>query len=340
MKTSAIAIIAALAMAGTAQAADVVLKVHHFLPAVAPIQTDVLEPWAAAIEEQSGGRIDVEIYPAMQLGGKPPQLFDQARDGIVDISWTLLGYTPGRFPISEVFELPFMAGTAAETTAALQEFQAKYMGDELRGVHPLLIHAPAAYKFHMKNETVASMADLAGLKIRAPSRTMTEGLNALGATAVGMPVPEVPQAMTTGVIDGAVIPWEVTGALRLNELAKTHTEIGQENGGIATSVMALVMNQSSYDRLPDDLRQVIDDNSGAALAAMAGAAFDAVESQERQAAIDGGAEITIIPEADLGPWKAATEGVVNDWVASMDKAGLDGAAMLADARAMLANAGQ
>lgn len=323
------------AVAGTAHAQEVTLRVHHFLSADAPMHTDVLAPWEKMIEEASEGRIDVQLYPSMQLGGKPPQLFDQARDGVVDIAWTLLGYTPGRFPVAEVFELPFMSTTATATTNALQEYQAKYLGEELGEVKPLLIHAPSAYKFHMAEAQVGSLEDLAGLKIRAPSRAMTDGLNALGATAVGMPVPEVAQSLTTGVIDGAVIPWEVVGSLRIEDVTEGHTELGTENGGIANSVMALVMNKAKYDGLPDDLKQVIDDNSGAALAELAGAAFDAAEQAERQKYVDAGATITVIPEAELAPWKEATQPVVDAWVQAMTDAGHDGQAMLDDARAML-----
>jgi TRAP-type C4-dicarboxylate transport system substrate-binding protein len=165
---------------------------------------------------------------------------------------------------------------------------------------------------------------------------MTDGLNALGATAVGMPVPEVPQALTTGVIDGAVIPWEVFGSLRIETMAQDHVEFGHENGGMSTSVMALVMNPAKYDALPDDLKRVIDDNSGAALAALAGAAFDQAEAEERQKALDAGGTFTIIPEADLPAWQEARQPVIDAWVASMDDAGLDGQAILDDARAMLA----
>ncbi|MBU3029007.1 TRAP transporter substrate-binding protein [Paracoccus marinaquae] len=338
MKRLILASASLAAMTGLAGAQEVTLRVHHFLSADAPIQTGVLEPWEKTVEEQSGGRIDVQIYPSMQLGGRPPQLYDQARDGVVDISWTLLGYTPGRFPVSEVFELPFMSGSATETTMALQEYQAKYLGDELKDVHPLLIHAPAAYKFHTKDKAVAAMGDLSGMKIRAPSRTMTDGLNALGATAVGMPVPEVPQALTTGVIDGAVIPWEVFGSLRIESVTQDHTEFGAENGGLSTSVMALVMNQAKYDALPDDLRQIIDANSGAALAALAGEAFDAAEDAERQKALDAGHRITVIPEEALAEWQAASQPVIDAWVKAVTEAGHDGQAMLDDARAMLATA--
>lgn len=339
IKTLLAATAATLALTASASAADVTLRVHHFLSADAPMHTEVLVPWEKAVEEQSGGRIDVQIFPSMQLGGKPPQLFDQARDGIVDVSWTLLGYTPGRFPLAEVFELPFMSGTAAQTTAALQQFQAKYLGDEMRQVHPLLLHAPAGYKFHMTGEPIDSLDDLKGKKIRAPSRAMTEALNALGATAVGMPVPEVAQALTTGVIDGAQIPWEVVGSLRVEEITKSHSEIGSENGGMSTSVMALVMNRAKYDSLPDDLKKVIDDNSGAKLAALAGEAFDRVETEERQKYVTAGAAINVIPEAELQPWRDATQPVLDAWVKQTTDAGQDGQAMLDDAKAMLAAAG-
>ncbi|SFY43494.1 TRAP-type C4-dicarboxylate transport system, substrate-binding protein [Paracoccus pantotrophus] len=339
MKTLILSAIASLSLGGAACAADVTLRVHHFLSADAPMQTEILIPWEKAVEEQSGGRIDVQLFPSMQLGGKPPQLFDQARDGIVDISWTLLGYTPGRFPVAEVFELPFVSGTAVQTTAALQEFQAKYLGDEMAQVKPLLLHAPAGYKFHMRSGPITALADLKGKKIRAPSRAMTDALNALGATAVGMPVPEVAQALTTGVIDGAQIPWEVVGSLRVDEITNAHSEIGVENGGVSTAVMALVMNRAKYDSLPDDLKKVIDDNSGANLAVLAGAALDRVEAEERQKALDAGAQINVIPAEQMEEWRSAVQPVVDGWVKAMDSRGLDGQAMLDDARAMLAAAG-
>ena len=340
LKTAAALAFAALALSPAAAAAqEVVLRVHHFLTADSPLEVGILQPWEKAIEEQSGGRIDIQRYPSMQLGGKPPQLFDQARDGIVDVAWTLLSYTPGRFPIAEVFELPFMGGTSTQTTMALQEFQAKHLGKELEQVHPLLIHAPAAYKIHTKTKPVAGLADLAGMKIRAPSRQMTEALNALGATAVGMPVPEVAQALTTGVIDGAVIPWEVFGSLRIESVAKDHTEMGVENGGMSTSVIALVMNKARYDSLPDDLKKVIDDNSGANLAPLAGKALDDAKAAERQKAIDAGGTIHVIPEADVAAWKEKTRPVFDAWVKAATDAGHDGQAILNDARAALVAAG-
>lgn len=334
MKTFILAALASTALAGSVSAQEVVLKLHHFLSAESPTHADFLVPWEKAVEEQSGGRIDVQIYPSMQLGGKPPQLFDQARDGIVDLAWTLPGYTPGRFPNTEAFELPFVAGNATDTTRALQQFQEKYLTEELGDVHPILVHGSTSYKLHLAGKDVAAMAELSGLKVRTPNRSMTDALNTLGASAIGMPVPEVPQALTTGVIDGAVLPWEVFGSLRIEEVAKNHVEFGQENGGMSSSVFMFVMNKAKYDSLPDDLKKVIDDNSGSALVDSVGGAYDSAEAAQRQKAVDAGGTITVLPEDEVTKWREATQPVVDGWAEAHE----NGQAMVDDARAMMTEA--
>ena len=86
-----------------AMAADVTLKLHQFLPPQANVPKLILDVWAENVEKDSGGSIKVDRFPSMQLGGKPPELMDQAVNGVVDIVWTVVGYTPGRFPSTEVF---------------------------------------------------------------------------------------------------------------------------------------------------------------------------------------------------------------------------------------------
>lgn len=277
----------------------------------------------------------MQIFPSMQLGGKPPALFDQARDGVVDIAWTLPGYTPGRFPRMEVFELPFVNGRSAMgTTMALQDYAAVWLGDELAQVQPLLIHSSAAGSVHVRSGPVAGLADMAGLKLRAPSRVMTQGLEALGATAIGMPIPEVPQALTTGVIDGALAPWEVLASLRLDEVAPYHTEIDAENG-LYASVFLMVMNKARYEALAPDLRAVIDANSGATGAARAAAGYDRAEAAAREAVAARG-KVTVVAGEAVQAWRDATAPVRAAWVDEMAARGDDGAAMLADAQAMIA----
>ena len=319
---------------GAVAAQEVTLKVHHFLPPPSTAQKQLIEPWAKRVEEQSNGRIKVEIYPSMQLGGKPPQLFDQVRDGVVDVVWTVAGYTPGRFPKLEVIELPFVPGTARATSAAAHEYYQTYAKDELADVHPILVHVHAPGTFHMKNKPIRTIEDLDGAKIRVPSRPINSAVTALGGTPVGMPVPQVPEAISRGVVDGTVLPYEVTRPLRVHELVDSHTEFGGDRG-LYTVVFLYLMNKDKYDSLPADLKKVIDDNSGIELALAVGEAWDKAEEPGRRAARDLGDQFFVIEGAELERWKAATRPVVDEWVAERTKAGDDGQALLDNARGLI-----
>ena len=325
---ASLVLLAAGAQPSAAQ--DVALTLHHLLSPQSNTHKTFLAPWAKRVEEQSGGRIAIEIYPSMTLGGKPPQLFDQARTGIADIIWTLPGYTAGRFPIVEVFELPFVAGSAEATSQAIMDFHDDHLLEEFKGVKPLILHAHAPGVIHTRSTPVASIEDLAGLKLRAPSRQINAALGALGAVPVGMPVPEVPEAVSRGVIEGALVPYEVTLALRLPELTRYHTE-----SGLYTAVFLLAMNRDVYDSLPDDLRQVIDDNSGLEAARRAGAIWDANEIEARGIVADGGGHIIVLDTAEEERWRQATQPVIDDWIEAMDEAGLDGKALLDEAMALV-----
>lgn len=337
MRTIALALagfmLALVAQPAAAQQ-KVTLRLHHFLPATSHTQVDFLEPWARKVEESSKGRIKVEIYPSMQLGGRAPQLFDQVRDGVVDIVWTLPGYTPGRFPKVEVFELPFVAGTAKATSQAVQAFAEKHLADEFAAVHPILFHVHAAGAFHMNKKPIATLGDLKGLKIRAPTRISNKMLAALGAAPVGMPVPQVPEALSKGVIDGALLPYEVTTALRIHELTDSNTEIAGPRG-IYTAVFLLAMNKQRYDGLPDALKAAIDAHSGLETAQWAGAVWEKTEAQARQVAVDAGHAFNRIEGPELLRWQQASQPVIDDWLAEMKGKNIDGAKLLDDARLLV-----
>ena len=287
------------------------------------------------LEARSQGRIKVEIYPSMQLGGKPPQLYDQVRDGVVDIVWTLPGYTAGRFPLVEVFELPFMAASAEATSQAAQEFYERHAREEFRDVHPLMVHVHAPGSFHMRGKEVRKLEDLKGLKVRAPTRMTNIALKTLGAIPVGMPVPAVPEALSKGVVEGTILPYEVTRPLKVHELTSSHTEIGGERG-LYTAVFLFAMNKARYESLPADLRQVIDANSGIPLAKKIGRVWDQAERPGREAAAKLGDSFHTIEGAELARWQAATAAVSETWVAEMNKAGKDGQALIDEARALIA----
>jgi TRAP-type C4-dicarboxylate transport system substrate-binding protein len=318
-----------------AAAQDVTLKVQHFLPPASPAQAQFIKPWADAIAAESNGRIKVEIFAAMALGGRPPQLYDQVKDGVADVVWTLPGYTAGRFPKSEVFELPFMAASAEVTAQATQEFYEKHLRDEFKDVHVLVMHAHAPGSIFMVSKPVMSVDDLKGMKVRAPTRVMNEALKALGATPVGMPVPELPQALSRGVVDGATIPFEVALPLKAHEMVKHVTEIPGSRG-FYTSVFLYAMNKAKYDGLPADLKKVIDNNSGMALAKKVGKIWDDVEKPGRDAAMAAKVAFHTMPAAEVTKMQAATRPVIDAWIKEMDGKGANGKMLVDDARAMIA----
>ncbi len=325
-----------LAAALPAAAREEVLRVHHFLPTGSTAHAKFITPWCDKINRESDGRLKCQIFPAMQLGGTPPQLIDQVRDGIADIVWTLPGYSAGRFPIVEVFELPFMMTTAEATSRAVWEFVEEHNRDEFRGVRPLAFHVHGAGHFFMVRNPVTSLADLRGTKLRAPTRLTNLMLASLGASPVGMPVPQVPEALSKGVIDGAIIPYEVVPAIKVHELTRFASEGDPDYAGLYTTVFVFAMNPARYDRLPDDLKKVIDANSGVETSAWIGSVWDAADGPARQQVADRGNPINTIPAAELEQWRQASAQVVDTWIKDANAKGADGPALLEAARALIA----
>ncbi|PPE64903.1 TRAP transporter substrate-binding protein [Caldimonas caldifontis] len=334
LKTCAVALTAAFGLA--AQAQDVTLRVHHFWPAQAMPPTKVLMPWCDKIAAESNNRMKCQIFPAMQLGGTPAQLIDQARDGVVDIAFTLPGYTAGRFPIMEVFELPFMIRSAEAGAQAAWEFYEKYGQKEFASVKPLMFSVHEPGYVHTRDKQIRTLADFKGLKMRAPTRQTNRLLASLGASPVGMPLPAVAEAVNKGVIDGFVLPWEVIPSVRLHEMVKFHTETPDNRPALYTSVFVLAMNPAKYNSLPADLKAIIDRNSGAGFSASAGRTWDAARAPGRKPAEDRGNTFYTLPNEEVDNWIKASAPLYDDWVAAMDKAGLPGKQMLEDARAMIA----
>jgi TRAP-type C4-dicarboxylate transport system substrate-binding protein len=327
----------ALMMSGvSAFAADVTLKLHQMLPPQATIPAKVLEPWAKKVEAESKGRIVVELYPSMQLGGRPSDLVDQVKDGVVDLTWTLFGYTPGRFPKSEAFELPFMVTTAEATSVAFQDYYEKHLKDELKDYHVLAVHTHGPGILHtIASKPIKSLADMKGLKLRGTSKVVNQMLEAMGAAPIGMPVTAVPESLSKSVIDGTVVPWEVTPSIKIAELAPNHTQFTGKNG-LYTGTFFFAMNKDSYDAMPDDLKKIIDANSGKDLARLFGQAMDAGDKRGQELADKAGNTTITLDEAETAKWKAQGEAVTKKWIADMDAKGLDGTGLYKDAVALIA----
>jgi len=320
--------------AGTVMAQEVTLRMHSLLPEQAQIPKHALIPWAEKVEADSDGRIEIQLFHAMSLGGTPPELVDQMIDGVVDLTWTVIGYTPGRFPRSEVFELPFTATTAEATSRAFWTLAEETMMDsDFKDFHPIALHVHGPGVIHSK-DPIQSLADLNGVKLRAPTRVTNQMFSALGATPVGMPVPAVPEALSKGVIDAAVVPWEVTGPLKVGELVSNHTEFAGDTA-LYTATFLFGMNKASYAALPDDLKAVIDANSGLETSAMFGRAIQDGDAPSREIALDLGNNVVTLDEAATAEWKAAAAPTVDAWIAEMDEKGIDGNALRTRALALI-----
>ncbi|MFT6073708.1 MAG: TRAP-type C4-dicarboxylate transport system substrate-binding protein [Yoonia sp.] len=332
-------LLAAACLSTAATAQEFSLRMHQFLPAQANVPAHILDVWADRVEADSNGRIKIDRFPSMQLGGSPPQLIDQVIDGVADIIWTVAGYTPGRFPQLEVFELPFMSPDAEATSRAYWELaEARMMGTDFADFKPLglWVHGPGVIH---ANRPVTDVADLRGLKLRAPSRTTTTMFTELGATSVGMPVPAVPEALAQGVIDGTVIPWEVVPSLKVQELVTYHTEFPGD--ALYTLAFIFAMNQGTYDALPADLQAVIDANSGLEFSAFAGRTQQDYDTPGRALAAERGNKITTLDATQVAAWRAASQPTITNWIAEATAAGLDGQGIYDDAVALIAknNAG-
>lgn len=334
IKTAIAGLVTAAAMSGLAYAQEVTLRLHQFLPPPATVPAKILKPWAAGVEEASGGRIKIEHFDAMSLGGRPPELMDQARDGVVDLSMTVVGYTPGRFSRTEVFELPFMMTNPVATASAYWEMvETDWQSNEYKDVKVLgaWVHGPGVV--HSK-DGVNSLEDMKGLTVRGPTRIINDMLSELGAEPVGMPLPAIPEALSKGVVKSTVIPWEVTPAIRLSELVTNHTEFSGDEA-LYTAAIVLVMNKAKYEALPDDLKAILDAESGAKLSKFATQVMWDMDAPARAIAKKAGNTIVELDAAEVARWKEAAGPVIERWIADMDGKGFDGAALIKQAKALI-----
>ena len=319
-------------LASSAFAETITLRVHTFNSPKSIAVSEFLGPWAAEVRSQSKGHVAVQVFPAMQLGGRPADLYGQARDGVVDAVWTLPGYSPGRFPLTEVFELPFVCGDAEATSQALTAFHRKWMGDEYQDTHPLVFHATAPGQLHTVSHPVRGLADLRGLKVRAASQTGAAVLEAFGAIPVGMPAPQVYEALARGVVDGALLPWTIMRPFRLHEVTRQHTEVF-----LGCTPFVLTMNKARYQGLPAEIKQILTNTTGMALAQRLGHLWQQDELIGRGLAVERGHPILAPGGAERALLQAAAAPVIDRWVAKIDAMGHDGRALLAHAKRLVAD---
>ncbi|MAF47053.1 MAG: TRAP transporter substrate-binding protein [Rhodospirillales bacterium] len=319
-----------------ASAAEVTLRMHTFIPPVANPAKHFLAPWAKKIGKASGGRIQVKPFWAMALGGKAPQLIDQVKDGVVDVAWTLPGFTAGRMPRAEVFELPFVHRDAISTTLAMQDFKDKHLQNEMKDFHVLIMHAHAGVMF-MTKKPVLKIEDLKGMTLRGHNRIGVWFLQALGTAGIATPLGRIPSMLSKNVIQGSMLPFEIAPAVKMHELTSHFSTLSGDQPRMATAVFTFMMNKNSYAKLPPDLKKVIDDNSGRNIARSIGQTWENIEIPgEKVMRSKSKNKFHVINPAESKRIKDAAKGVYKRWFGVVGKVGVDGPALLADALAMIA----
>lgn len=286
----------------------------------------VMAPWARMIEEKTGGRLKVTIYPGGTLG-KPADHFDLVKSGIADMGFGTPGYTPGRFPLVSVAELPLLFKTAKGGSQAVWSLFDKYLEAEFEGVKVLWIWVHPPGQFHLARKPVHVLEDMAGLKIRAATPMTAAMIKSLGGTPVSLAAPETYNALERGVVDGTIFPWEAIAGFKLAEVVRHHTVVN-----LYVAPLFTIMNQKKYDSLPPDLRRVIDDLSGAWGAEFTGANWDKNEEDGIAAARKAGATIYTVPAEERQRWAARLRPVEDEWITSMEGKGLPGRQILHDLR--------
>lgn len=288
------------------------LRLSHFWPATSSFSKEVLEPWAQKIKDESGGRLEVELYPSATLS-KPQVTYEAAVKGTVDIGSQAHGYTNGRFPLTQIAELPGLSSSATQMGCILQTlYEDGTIASEYEDSHVLFMYGAGPGALHTTNKLIRTPEDIKGMRIRRPSAVAGDIIESMGASPVGLPANDMYTSLQRGVVDGLSFPWEAVTTFKIDEVTKYHTNIPFYSSGLMVA-----MNKDSYQNLPDDLKKVLDDNSGMDLAKKVGEVFDKHDKTALQNAKDLGHEVIEIPDplndpAWKGPLEKGTEKYLND----------------------------
>jgi TRAP-type C4-dicarboxylate transport system substrate-binding protein len=310
---SPLVVLLAFAFGATdADAQPITLKFSHFLGPTSFFQLDVVEPWTKELEAKTNGRVKVEIHDGASPLGKVTEQASEAKAGSVDIALGLRGAEGDRFPGSSIVELPFLVPSAAIGSRALWTlYKDGTLADEYKDykVLALFVHNPGL--IHTTNKRVVNPYDLKGLRLRVPNKTVAAALEQVGAVPVVLQVNDVMPAVKVGKIEGIVTNWG-NPLQGFNDYMKFHTDTQ-----FYTSVFFVVMNRSTYDGLPMDVRDALDSISGDAWVAKFGPYWDKWDKPVRDGANAPGHEIVVPDSATMAEWKAALKPVTERYLGEL-----------------------
>jgi TRAP-type C4-dicarboxylate transport system substrate-binding protein len=299
------------------------LKLATFVPPTHIILAKVLTPWAQEVAAASGNKLTVRMFPSMQLGGKPPELYRQTVQGISDICFTLPGYTSGDFPMMALTELPGMASSADDGTRKLWAHFDRFLASQFKDTKVLMLWNSDTASIMSKTKPVRTLEDMKGMKIRTPSAAQSAQLEAIGAIPVDMPAGQIYNALDRGVVDASMIPMSAALDFKLIEVAKYFTI----NAPLGRSPFLVAMNRARYEKLPADLRKIIDDTTGLKLSLKGAETYD----RQNNAALDAAAkdrELIKLSAEESKRWREAFVPLIKEKAREGDKAGLPASGLL------------
>ncbi len=308
------------------------LRFSSFVPPMHFMNKSIMQPWIQMVDERTQGKLKIKLYPGSALG-KPQDQYDMAVRGVADITWGILAYTPGRFPLTTVMELPFMSPNAEIGSRMVQRLYDKgYLKDEFKDVKVLALAMPPTMDIHSNKKLVKTLEDMKGMKVRTPSPMMGKLINKWGGVPVAMPAPEVYLSLERGVIDAIFFDTLTLIGLRCNEVTKYHTQVG-----ISTTVVFFVMNRATWNRLPSDVQKVLNELSGEWWTAdYHGKIADKTIAGARKKLEKDGDTMYKLPSQELKRWETSAASAFDEWVAEMEGKGLPGKKVLEEARRLKA----
>ncbi|MEC7762132.1 MAG: TRAP transporter substrate-binding protein [Pseudomonadota bacterium] len=311
---------ALVALAVPAVAQDVVLRYSNWLPSGYPLHERAMKPWLEDIEKVTEGRVKVTISP--KVVGTVPGQYDVAADGLADITLFLPGYTPGRFPLMDGLDLPFMGNNTAERCPATWRAYEKFIAPlgEFEEVKALSVYCANSGQIAMVEDRIETMEDMAGKKIRSPSDAISQALTSMEATPVSKPASELYELANGGVIDGAIFPLDSVVGFNLQGVLKTVTYMP---GGFNNSMVLIAMNPAAWDRISEADQAAIMDISGEALAARVGNMLTETLAEACETLTSNGVEIYEPDQALVDAMEAAAAPAREDWIERAKAAGME-----------------
>ena len=303
------------------------LRFSSFTPPPHFMNGKVLQPWIDMVDKRTNGKLKIQLFPGAALG-KPQDQYDMAVKGVADITWGILGYTPGRFPLATVTDLPFMVPNPDVGSRIIQRlYDRGLIASEFKDVKLLMLATPPPMDLHTSKKSVKVVEDVKGLKVRIPAPLLGKLIERWGGAGVGMPITETYLALERGVVDAVLMDMLTFWGMKTNEVTKYHTKLA-----IATSTLFVAMNKGTWDKLPPDVQKVVNELSGEWFAAdfhgkianeSVAASWQRLEKENHSIYTPG--------PMDLERFYKTAEPLLEEWAKDTESKGLPGKKVLQEA---------